>query len=296
MFKSIRQFWSKLFCSRSAAEKRIGDLTKEGVDFITQMSWPYVVMSCAGKKTTLTDSKLGGEPYFPIDGEYPRVRHGVHEGKPLRLLAQINCEQAQLAAPFPQKGILQFFILDELNNALGMDMNLMPDCMQNQWRIVYYPDLIEEQGVIPEEIYSKEVSENFPIRESRALIFKHKTGIISTCDFRFKELLNEFLIAKQLASPVLRYDVSQNLRAYFAKKEEEQKPEISFNGPYRCRYRDVREEYPHVQTHQTTLLQLESDGKFVRIFNHGIINFLINPEDLCKHSFKRVVYHWDCEE
>lgn len=296
MFKFLRQFLSKLWCSRSAAEKRLADLTKDGADFITQMAWPYAVMSCSGKKANLTDSKLGGVPYFPVNGEYPRVRHGLHEGKPLRLLVQINCEQAQFASPFPQKGILQFFILDVPNNALGMDMSMMPDCMQNQWRIVYYPELTEEQGKIPEEIAHQEVTESFPIREYRLLTVKQKSGNISTCDFRFKELVNEFLISRQVASPVLRYEVSQNLRAYFSKKEAEQKPEICCNGPYRCRYRDVREEYPHIQTHQTMLLQLEADDKVVRIFNRGIINFLINPEDLCSLTFTRVVYHWDCDE
>ena len=47
----------------------------------------------------LTDSKFGGTPYIPKDGTLP----ASVEGKPLFMLAQINCEQFAGEYFVPQK-------------------------------------------------------------------------------------------------------------------------------------------------------------------------------------------------
>src|SRR5690606_15958243 len=54
-------------------------------------------------------SKIGGYPYLPVGAEYPVDMEGNH----LMFLAQINFEEAPGLPPFPQKGILQFFIFDD---------------------------------------------------------------------------------------------------------------------------------------------------------------------------------------
>ena len=54
----------------------------------------------------LTDSKLGGTPYIPQGGALPTSV----DGKPLFMLAQINCEQLPENTLYPKKGLLQFWI------------------------------------------------------------------------------------------------------------------------------------------------------------------------------------------
>ena len=55
----------------------------------------------------LTDSKLGGTPYIPKDGTLPTSV----DGKPLFMLAQINCEQLPENTLYPKKDSCSFGLL-----------------------------------------------------------------------------------------------------------------------------------------------------------------------------------------
>ena len=52
----------------------------------------------------LTDSKLGGTPYIPQGGALPTSV----DGKPLFMLAQINCEQLPENTLYPKKDSCSF--------------------------------------------------------------------------------------------------------------------------------------------------------------------------------------------
>ena len=54
----------------------------------TQREVIHISLSLADN-LALTDSKFGGKPYIPKDGTLPTSV----DGKPLFMLAQINCEQ-----------------------------------------------------------------------------------------------------------------------------------------------------------------------------------------------------------
>ena len=70
------------------------------------------------QKTQLIDSKVGGTPYLPVGAEIPVD----DEGKQLTLLAQINCEELVGMEDYPQKGLLQFFIL--MDDCYGLDFEI----------------------------------------------------------------------------------------------------------------------------------------------------------------------------
>lgn len=55
---------------------------------------------------TVWQSKIGGEPYLPLDTAYPLDSNG----NPLALLAQFNFAEIPSLPNFPDKGILQFYI------------------------------------------------------------------------------------------------------------------------------------------------------------------------------------------
>jgi len=75
----------------------------------------YYRIKIEEKSPEITDSKIGGLPYWLEGKEFPTDE----EGNKLYLLAQINFEKEKTSAPLPEKGLLQFFIAD--NDLMGVD-------------------------------------------------------------------------------------------------------------------------------------------------------------------------------
>ena len=95
------------------------------------------------QKTQLIDSKVGGTPYLPVGAEIPVD----DEGKQLTLLAQINCEELVGMEDYPQKGLLQFFIL--MDDCYGLDFDNQNK--QNTFRVVYHDsidDNVKEEDIL----------------------------------------------------------------------------------------------------------------------------------------------------
>lgn len=80
----------------------------------------------------LTDSKFGGMPYVPKGGSLPTSA----EGKPLFMLAQINCEQLPENNIYPKKGLLQFWIAKD--DYFGADFKNL--CQNNTKKVLYFPE------------------------------------------------------------------------------------------------------------------------------------------------------------
>ena len=55
---------------------------------------------------SITDSKFGSIPYLPKGATLPTARNG----KPLFMLAQINCSQLPENNIYPRKGLLQIWV------------------------------------------------------------------------------------------------------------------------------------------------------------------------------------------
>ena len=64
-----------------------------------------IVISENSGEPNITDSKMYGKPYLPIGEEYPISK----EGKPLKLLIQINFKDVKLDG-YPEDGVLQVYI------------------------------------------------------------------------------------------------------------------------------------------------------------------------------------------
>lgn len=96
---------------------------------------------------TIFDSHIGGLPYCPRDGVPPVGE----DGRQLRLMAQINFAQMPSMPPFPERGILQFFLPDHdpLVGYRGMEHWTE----QKDWRVVYYPEL--DDSVTEDEVRGK---------------------------------------------------------------------------------------------------------------------------------------------
>ena len=103
---------------------------------------PTIQFDISNQKPTIFNSKIGGMAYFPKDMEYPKGECGDFKDKPLVLLAQINFEEIPNINPFPEKGILQFFIAaDDLYGMNWKDLTT-----QKNFRIIYHKDIIKDES------------------------------------------------------------------------------------------------------------------------------------------------------
>jgi uncharacterized protein YwqG len=100
---------------------------------------PFIRVTGKKGTTLLWESKFCGNPYVPIGYEYPKDK----DGTPMKLLAQINFEEVPIISPFPNKGILQFYISPE-DEVYGMNFN--HPTLQENFKVIYLSDIIKDDS------------------------------------------------------------------------------------------------------------------------------------------------------
>ncbi len=103
---------------------------------------PVIRIKTAGAKAPLpvTASKFGGTPYLPVGAQAPTNE----SGKPLGMIAQINCAELPKNELYPKTGILQFWIdsgEEEGDENWGFNANDIAN--QANIRVIYYPQVGE---------------------------------------------------------------------------------------------------------------------------------------------------------
>ena len=86
----------------------------------------------------MTASKFGGTPYLPVGAQAPTNE----SGKPLGMIAQINCAELPKNELYPKTGILQFWIdsgEEEGDENWGFNANDIAN--QANIRVIYYPQV-----------------------------------------------------------------------------------------------------------------------------------------------------------
>ena len=242
----------------------------------------------------LTDSKFGGTPYIPKDGTLPTSV----DGKPLFMLAQINCEQLPENTLYPKKGLLQFWIAATEAPLYGLDYEA--PCSNDFKRVIHYPTFGE---ALPIDDFINDYTfddENLPFNSKRqfALHFKKDTESISleeraatqlffekwneafstqitTIDEFFEEVPND--ICEEINASLLKEPTGHKIGGY----------------PYFIQV-DPREEN---DPHTLLLLQIDIDnveGEEICWGNEGgVANFFISPEDMANCKFDNVLFHWE---
>ena len=250
----------------------------------------------------LTDSKLGGFPYWVKGKEYPKAKD---DGTPLVLLAQINFEQLPFLPDFPTKGILQFFA--KADSHYGCEFFKLND---ERWRCVFHEEIGEPMSV--EELKAigvksaadldSEKEEYFPIH-TEFLLSGEKTQVSmsSACEGRFESVVRD--VAKDfglkeadealVACNILDEDA---MESYWDDCEQGSK----IGG-----YPSFTQEDPRKADdgYDVLLLQIDSESASsedasprddIMWGDMGIANFFIKKEDLINRDFSKVLYNWDC--
>lgn len=252
----------------------------------------YPIKLTQAEELKLTDSKLGGYPYWDINKEYPVAS----DGTPLILLAQINFAQAELNDDLlPDEGLLQFFISE--GDVYGM--NFDDNTLQDTFRVVYHERI--DDGMTLENVQAWGVKSNgnldhgealFPFFGQYKMEFDWSTDTINASCQDFDHILKDALL------DVYGVVTEKTMWRYFSRDEYDYLAEQFGNGGHRMMG------YPYfTQTDprdnpdgefNVLLLQIDSEGSDILWGDGGIANFFINEEKLKERDFSRVIYNWDC--
>ena len=242
----------------------------------------------------LTDSKLGGTPYIPQGGALPTSV----DGKPLFMLAQINCEQLPENTLYPKKGLLQFWIAAMEAPLYGLDYEA--PCSNDFKRVIYYPTFGE---ALPIDDFINDYTfddENLPFNSKTqfALHFKKDIESISLEERaatqlffqKWNESFSTHITTIDEFFDEVPDDICEEINAYLLKEPTGHK----IGGyPYFIEY-DPREEN---DPHTFLLLQIDIDNVEEEEICWGnlggVANFFISPEDLDNYKFDNIFFHWE---
>lgn len=243
---------------------------------------------------TITDSKIGGKPYWPVDKEYPVDE----QGRPMLMLMQVNCAQAGMTAPLPEQGMLQWFISLDPERMYGCRGNYAED--DKAFRIVYH-EHIESDATSADAPTHDTVEEMLtPVKREVAIDVEVESTSIGVNDGTFNRLF--FEIVKEITGTEhegkMWYEYLDNDDClYFEQHMGMKRPRHQVLGYPVFTQDDARRDIGH---HDTLLFQLDSqfsaiDRKELVMWGDMGSGFIfINHDDLALKDFSRAYYCWDC--
>ena len=259
----------------------------------TAQTKTFAKITLTENELKITDSKVMGLPYVPKGAEIPQTANGDK----MMMIAQINCDDLQGLADFPEKGILQFFVLNDEDGLLGLDFD--NQTVQDSFRVIYHEKIEEfyDENELKsiynpynfEESYITNDNESYKMnfeltseKERFEDMFYHifrkickEKGLKQTQeDWLYRKLLNFMQYSENYYSQCDGF-------AFFTQDDP----------------REYNEEY---KKFDTVLFQLNSEfdentrNWKVCIGDAGVINFFINRKNLKKKDFSEILYNWDC--
>ena len=253
-----------------------------------------------GKTPGLTDSKIGGLPYWDLSQPYP----ADEKGQPMQLLAQINFGAEDMDKPFPKTGLLQFFIgLDEM---FGCNFAYAPD--QKNYRVVYHPEI--DGSVTPDQVSALGVPglvndyRTSPLEEELAIYAEREDSFANDRSFVFEDAFRAAVQAvmgvdmgEKESYEFLDEDAYDELFEFFQETDDG----CMNGGHWMLGYPSFTQEDPRTEDSPFDTLLLQIDSMWDEENNYsilwgdcGVCNFFIARTDLEKLDFSRVLYNWDC--
>ena len=246
------------------------------------------------RQPAITDSKIGGVPYWPADKEFP-----VDEkGNKMLMVMQINCAEAGLSSPLPQQGMLQWFISLEDELMYGCQGNY--DDEGNGFKIVYHESIDEGVALLDVPTHDKVEAHLTPVKREVAIDIVVEQTSMGVNYGRFNSLF--FDIVKEITgvehTDKMWYEYLDNDDClYFEKNLGMTRPRHQMLGYPVFSQNDARRD---IEQHDILLFQLDSqfstvDRKELVMWGDMGSGFIfINHEDLATLDFSHCYYCWDC--
>lgn len=225
------------------------------------------------EQPSITDSKIGGNPYLPNGEELPKSSKGDY----MPLFIQINLEGIELEN-YPNKGILQLFADKDVD-------------WPTEFKIKYYEDFSKPSQTSFPEIDLK----YFFVQKELKFELEKASTYISINDFRFNdlfcELANKYYDVELDSWMDIEDETDVNLDDIFNAFT----PDKGNIGGYADftqtdpRENDLGEDYTEC------LLKIDSClDSIVEIGDSGIAWVLMTKEDLKNKNFDNAKFDWDC--
>lgn len=222
------------------------------------------------------NSAIGGLPYWPKGLPFQTDEKGEY----LLLLAQINFEEVPALPPFPEQGLLQFFISDE--DLFGKSFENPFD--QSNFRVVFHSDpdtnldnLISDFTFLPEKNNGP-----FEKRQSFGLDFNLEEELMPFENHRFESVFGPDFFQQYGGDQWAIID------EYFE--------HFSGSGHKIGGYPFFTQTDPRsADSDLLLLLQIDTDADLGLMWGDmGVANFFIAEKDLQNLDFSNVYFHWDC--
>ena len=240
------------------------------------------------------NSKFFGKPYLPIGAEYPKTLSGEY----LYLLAQINFSEIPKLDPFPESGLIQFWIAGD--ESLGLDFDSY-DNDKGWYKVIYYPEVTENNLVQDFSFLPLPELYGLPLDISKSDYHKEYKNIMQygySISFTKKEMITtiDSMEFEGIQDPVL----SKLWDAFFYNDHYEKVSKGSRMGGYPLfRQGDPRVLWNEEERKEVDflLLQIDSDtngSNKISFGDGGVANFFIGKDKLLNKDFSDVTYNWDC--
>jgi len=259
---------------------------------------PYIELTPMRETSSVWDSKLGGRPYLPPGFIYPHNNDPESDGRPLKMLAQLNFAQIPRLEGFPAAGILQFYIANEACDDL-FGLNLENQTDQTGWRMVYHKDIVTDASKLqlPPELESGDDVRPFPFSGEYRLAMQLEEWVVTPMDYRWEAFMDNLVRPLPFYQSRKKKSQEQGLENLMREVSGEYAYGFKIGG-----YPAFTQEDPRCldryKDYSVLLLQLDSwwDEKDPGIMfgDGGVANWFIKPEALARADFSDVLYNWDC--
>lgn len=246
------------------------------------------------REPSVTGSKIGGKPYWPVDKDFPVDS----QGKKMLMLMQINCAETELKAPLPEQGMLQWFISLNPERMYGCQGNFNED--GSGFTVVYHEEINE--CATPADAPTHDTVDEMltPVKREVAIDAVLEQTAMGVSDGQFNRLF--FDIVKEITgvehTDKMWYEYLDNEDGlYFEQNLGMKRPRHQMLGYPTFDQDDARRD---INTHDTLLFQLASqfstlDRKELVMWGDMGNGFIfINHDDLANRDFTRSYYCWDC--
>jgi uncharacterized protein YwqG len=228
------------------------------------------------RKTELWESKIGGMPYLPVGMAWPTTP----EGSELFFLAQINFAEMPNLAPFPEKGIVQFYINDD--DLYGMDFD--EGTTQDTFRVLWHADPVQDAKQLRTDGPLSREYEELPHHPDVPYPLKYELAdeLMPTTDYQFAERFGAAFF-EQFG------DAEWDTQEAYDKA-------IRSDGHKIGGYAYFLQDDPRTaKDPMLLLLQIDSDEPMDLLWGDtGVGHFFIRASDLAARDFSKVLYDWDC--
>jgi len=233
-------------------------------------------INCVEGQPTILDDKIGGNPYLPINIEYPKDKNGNY----MPLLIQINLKNIDLV-DYPKKGILEVFVSKDFD-------------YPSEYVIKYFEEGLEYQTEFPDIDLN-----NFVLSESIKIELKKDITHMPLSDYRSKQ--NIYNAIQKVYGCGLVIDTKEYYKNYITCTDNwynEITKSLSIPKANIGGYADFTQQDPRFNDNEQKtecLLKIDSYlDERINIGDSGILFILIEPSDIKKCRFENATFDWDC--